>query len=566
MVLCSGPPELFSMDSSPYSGYGESPPPPPPPPIFEEFKENGHWVVSKTMNRFSAMPIDQCHEQNNEIVKGSGGAVGLTENPSAFQKWMLAGPEQARLLQEFEKETVGEETRKHFHHEENLSTQQTFKQQTLSLVNTIKEFGNPFLHDTQELVILDKDVVGESVVNTVRNIEDIGRDQYHAYRQSVLVDRTKSIHEPITRNRLPLFRTTEKPKTRQADKMRTLKADVDLFSRLYIVAQQRESDISTFFMYENHPYPPSISDRGRLRFGTKSDLLTCIQQKKETASVPESEELDDFDLVSSLEEADELAEMIDLQPEVFSSIVETTNRTEPPSIFDVKILDGTAVLHFLQTAGMSTFGEYAEKIFIPYLRNQLDCAKRVDIVWDTYKKDSIKETTRERRGKGIHRKVEAQNKIPGKWQDFLRDPENKKELFAFLTREIEIGEFPADKEVVVTSGEEALCRGSDHQILQCDHEEADTRMVFHLHDALKDGHTTCLIRTVDTDVAVILLGKYYQFSMICPDVDIWVAFGVGKKFNYIHINTLAAFAQGGSETSLCNIRISKHTYINLMSS
>ena len=220
------------------------------------------------------------------------------------------------------------------------------------------------------LVILDKqDVVGESVVNTVRNIEDIGRDQYHAYRQSVLVDRTKSIHEPITRNRLPLFRTTEKPKTRQADKMRTLKADVDLFSRLYIVAQQRESDISTFFMYENHPYPPSISDRGRLRFGTKSDLLTCIQQKKETASVPESEELDDFDLVSSLEEADELAEMIDLQPEVFSSIVETTNRTEPPSIFDVKILDGTAVLHFLQTAGMSTFGEYAEKMFIPYLRN-----------------------------------------------------------------------------------------------------------------------------------------------------------------------------------------------------
>ena len=69
-----------------------------PPPIFEEFKENGHWVVSKTMNRFSAMPIDQCHEQNNEVVKGSGGAVGLTENPSAFQKWMLAGPEQARLF------------------------------------------------------------------------------------------------------------------------------------------------------------------------------------------------------------------------------------------------------------------------------------------------------------------------------------------------------------------------------------------------------------------------------------------------------------------------------------
>ena len=41
------------------------------------------------------MPIDQAHEQNNLVVKGSGGAVGLTENPAAFRKWMIAKPEQA---------------------------------------------------------------------------------------------------------------------------------------------------------------------------------------------------------------------------------------------------------------------------------------------------------------------------------------------------------------------------------------------------------------------------------------------------------------------------------------
>ena len=40
--------------------------------------------------------------QNNECVNGSGGTVGLRENPSAFRKWMLACPEQARLLKEFE--------------------------------------------------------------------------------------------------------------------------------------------------------------------------------------------------------------------------------------------------------------------------------------------------------------------------------------------------------------------------------------------------------------------------------------------------------------------------------
>ena len=42
----------------------------------------------------------------------------------------------------------------------------------------------------------------------------------------------------------------------------------------------------------------------------------------------------------------------------------------------------------------------------------------------------------------------------------------------------------------------------------CDHEEADTRMLVHLQDALRDGATTCLVRTVDTDVVVILIGKF----------------------------------------------------------
>ena len=64
-----------------------------PATILKEFEEHGHWVICKTTNRFSAIPIDQAHEQNNEAIKGSGGAVGLTENPSAFRKWMISGPE-----------------------------------------------------------------------------------------------------------------------------------------------------------------------------------------------------------------------------------------------------------------------------------------------------------------------------------------------------------------------------------------------------------------------------------------------------------------------------------------
>ena len=47
------------------------------------------WPLGCT-NRFSAILIDQCHKQINESVKGTGGAVVLTANPSAIRKWMTA--------------------------------------------------------------------------------------------------------------------------------------------------------------------------------------------------------------------------------------------------------------------------------------------------------------------------------------------------------------------------------------------------------------------------------------------------------------------------------------------
>ncbi len=250
--------------------------------IRHEFEECGHWVIQKTTNRFSSMPIDQAHEQNNELVKGSGGAVGLTENPSAFRKWMIAGPEQARLLQEFENEFIPEVVNQQKHHEEGFSSQKTFKEQAKNLIQSINEMGNPFLDETDELLALDtRNVINESVVNTVRTVEALGKQKYEAYTESVK-DRTSSIHDPIKKNSLPLFRCpTHKTKNKQTGKISMLKNDVELFSRLYIVMQHREGDMGTFLRHENHPYPPSLSIRGKMRSTQKSDLLGILVQETE---------------------------------------------------------------------------------------------------------------------------------------------------------------------------------------------------------------------------------------------------------------------------------------------
>ena len=47
------------------------------PSVAGEFNK-GNFVVHKSDRTFSAMAIDQAHEQNNAVVKGEGGAIGLT--------------------------------------------------------------------------------------------------------------------------------------------------------------------------------------------------------------------------------------------------------------------------------------------------------------------------------------------------------------------------------------------------------------------------------------------------------------------------------------------------------
>ena len=74
-------------------------------------------MVHKTKRAFSSIALDQAHEQVNSEVKGEGGAVGLTKNPAALRRWMVGGPEVARMMKEFEDSTP---VPKYQHHEHQL--------------------------------------------------------------------------------------------------------------------------------------------------------------------------------------------------------------------------------------------------------------------------------------------------------------------------------------------------------------------------------------------------------------------------------------------------------------
>ena len=64
------------------------------------------------------------HGQENANVIGEGGAVDLTENPSALRRWMVAGPELSRMIKEFE--GSNNQTEENDHHEQKSGIQKAF--------------------------------------------------------------------------------------------------------------------------------------------------------------------------------------------------------------------------------------------------------------------------------------------------------------------------------------------------------------------------------------------------------------------------------------------------------
>ena len=108
-----------------------------------------------------------------------------------------------------------------------------------------------------------------------------------------------------------------------------------------------------FSAHGNQVCPPALSNMGKMRLGTKSDFVECLE---------------------------------DLLP--------PRGKAAASSPVAVKILDGAAIVNMLAPGNANTFSEYASQIFLPYITSQLEHTSRVDIVWDEYLPDSLKVDTR----------------------------------------------------------------------------------------------------------------------------------------------------------------------------
>ncbi|KAJ8333969.1 hypothetical protein SKAU_G00412880 [Synaphobranchus kaupii] len=432
------------------------------------------------------MAIDQAHEQANAVIKTDGGAIGITEDPSALRRWMVAGPEVSHLVAQYEAASEAKETSEHAsHHEQTQRAQKVFLERVKNLSHVMTDMGNPFQEDSRDLLSLDtKDIAHASAAELIATHYEKGRARFQEFLKGMEGENVSKFYEPIKKNQIDFFR--QEPVSADSSKEKIMKKDCQLFSKLFISCQNRECDLNEFFRHENHPFPAALSDGGKLH--------TC--QKSQLAAILET-----------------LVKIPDMGPEA-----------------DCIIIDGSALVNSLPPRTSKTFEDYAALDVLPTIQAYSTKYKRTDIVFDVYRPSSLKSETRSKRGRGVRRRVMSTSKVPSNWWNFLRDSDNKTEIFNFLADKIT--QMSATNIIIVTKEEDAA---SNHLIslakmAPCSHEEADTRIFVHARQAVEEGCKSILIKANDTDVLVIAKSKGILFFHAFTGCDVVSAFcGRGKK-------------------------------------
>ena len=127
--------------------------------------------------------------------------------------------------------------------------------------------------------------------------------------------------------------------------------------------------------------------------------------------------------------------------------------------------------------------------------------------------------------------------------NFLKNEDNKTDLNSFIATEAQNKRW-GNKCVFITHGNTVInCLTGNACLLYNDDgltlEEADNRILCHISHMVENGLLNIKVRSVDTDVIIILLIAYMkQFILINDDVKIWCDFGTGNNRKTVNIHLL----------------------------
>ena len=372
------------------------------PEVYKEFAVGNH-SISRSGQTFSQVSTDMALEQSiNANSKSSGGVIGISQSPSALERWFLTIRERASITSALKAMFGLQDGEQASHKEATPRETRRVRRDKEDVKKMISCFSsglmtNPFNLDSDALLNIATGVVlPEDVAQTLVHSTEKGRQQMKAFVEQRINSNAVGFWEPIPNMKINTFSSVNKKiPVKSSDKLVTVNADRDLFGRLLIVSNTRQISLKDVLSFELSPVPHSLANAdGSLRKGTKSVLCSLLEK--------------DVNVVQQL--------------------------TVPNPA--VVIIDDMAIIQMSKSAGTSTFGDLSEKYYniftTPLFSN--NCVQ-VHVVFDQYWENSIKEGERERRGASVGLEVRIggpTTPVPRQWGKYISNPKNKVRLRFFL--------------------------------------------------------------------------------------------------------------------------------------
>lgn len=341
-----------------------------PKAVLTEFQK-GNFVVKRSPKSFSQVDPDQAMEWINGAGKRGGGIVGITKTTSAVCRWLLSFNLRSHIAEETHQLYKLSHGSTDHHNEWTKSRQKRDNDEENSLLTTLRGYSvfPSVSHPDTLQNIATKDLATEQIQDSLLHAKELGLEEVEKFVHDRLVTvqgfekPAVSINDPLRRNNAPTFATLYEvaKQTKEKDKKEVLKADRNILQCLITAYEpNRPVDLRSILKHELLPVPVSLVEiNGNLRSGNKAVLADVITEGIEC---PEGIELHDT-----------------------SSCL---------------IIDGQALVVALgKPDGAVTFGDLADTCVNTVLKAGAKY-HRIDIVFDRYRKETIKGTTRTRRSKG----------------------------------------------------------------------------------------------------------------------------------------------------------------------
>ena len=401
--------------------------------------------------------VDQTIEETvNKDTQTPGGTKGFSLKPCAITKYYLTAEYRSMSLRQL-RQMRGLGGSKLNHPDLQQPRINKDEEDILALMDLMENtWINPLRHDQDDLVNLSTGVLTTAeFTRDLLNAQKIGEGAYQTFK-SLRLEKDQpdvNFHDTMKKQNLKTFLNLNKKNVtcKAQTKYVVLKAGRNLFGYMILVAQSRQLQMNYVLAHPLGPLPWAIANgEGTLRKTNKAKLARELEKNTTQA--------------------------------------ETMPR---PSAC---IIDGMGLVQKL-SGNNKTFAELAKYALSKVLHEGAQ-SSRIDMVFDVYLEESIKNAERCNRGSGSG--IQFKQITPGhkikQWRKFFDSSSNKSSLISFIVDEWKSSENREkfSNKILYATNKEACFKiradgCEDIKDLTSSQEEADTRMLLHaLHAPSKD--------------------------------------------------------------------------------